>query len=214
MAWTVLDVQNQIASEMDQSATAPSEGGADWNIRLNVINRSLFDWANSGEWSCLKKIYNCLISTSTANASVALPSDFSKLDGYPLIVADGLTTYKFPSVDPSRNFIYNEEDKFVNVHSSALVSGASVQFTYYASPNSLASANNLVVVPDPTYLVQRSLYYLYKGREDGRFPEAKVESDRILARMIENENSRGIADVDRSVPNWLTDEHSFRIGRD
>jgi hypothetical protein len=68
-------------------------------------------------------------------------------------------------------------------------------------------------IPDPTYLVQRSLYYIYKGAEDGRFPEAKVEADRILARMIENENSQGIAYVDRNIANQL-DQRNFHIGRD
>ncbi len=223
MSWTVLDAQNQIASEMDQSATAPTQGGADWNIRMNALNRALIDWAGSNEWDCLKKVYNAKVSTSTGNASLALPGDFSKIDGYPKITWDGITTNEFPVVDPSKNSIYVESDKFVNIlgnnevmyiHASTLSSGASVQFTYYSSPNSLASANDLLKIPDPTYLVQRGLYYLYKGREDARFPEAKVEADRILARMIENENSRGIANVDRSVSNWLEDKHSFRVGRD
>jgi hypothetical protein len=226
MAWSVLDVQNMIASEMDQSASAPSQGGADWNIRMNAMNRSLFDWANSNDWDKLKKVYNARISTSTGNASLALPTDFSKIDGYPRIVNDGSTMSEFPVVDPSKNTVYNDSDKYVNIlgndsdtnvmyiHTDALVSGASVQFTYYASPQSLASASNIIPVQDPTYLVQRSLYYLYKGREDARFPEAKVEADRILLRMIENENARGIAYVDREIPNWLEDKHSFRIGRD
>ena len=226
MAFSVLDCQAQIASEMDQSATAPTQGGTDWNIRLNALNRALVDWAGSNDWDGLKKIYNGKISASTGNASLALPTDFSKLDGYPKITWDGTTTNEFPVVDPSKNSIYADSDKFVNIlgnnrdanvmyiHSSTLASGASVNFSYYASPNSLASADNLIAVPDPTYLVQRSLYYLYKGREDGRFPEAKVEADRILARMIETENARGIAYVDRSIPNWLEDKYSFRIGRD
>ena len=225
MSWSLLDIQNQIANEMDQSATAPTQGGTDWNIRLNVINRSNLDWAISNEWNCLKKVHDGLVSTSTGNASYALPTDFSKIDGYPRIVWDGTTLNEFPVVDPSRNTQYVDSDKFVNIfdnannkvmfiHSSTLASGASVQFTYWASPQSLASASNLVECPDPTFLVQRSLYYLYKGREDGRFPEAKVESDRILARMIENENSVGLANVNRSIPNWMEDKYSFRIGRD
>lgn len=226
MSWSVLDAQNQIASQMDQSADAPTQGGADWNIRLNALNRALVDWGNSNDWDSLKKVYNVLVSVATGNASVALPTDFAKIDGYPIIVYDGTTKAEFPVVDPSKNTIYVDSDKFVNilgndrdnkvmyVHAPTLASGASIQFTYYASPQSLASAANLICVPDPTYLVQRSLYYLFQGREDARFPEAKAEADRILARMIENENSRGIANVDRSVPNWLEDKHSFRIGRD
>jgi len=208
---------------MDQSATAPTQGGTDWNIRLNALNRALIDWSISYDWDCQKKVFNGIISTSTGNASLAMPVGVQKLDGYPKITWDGTTTDEFPVVNPSKNSIYVDSDKFVNilgnneimyVHAGTLASGASVQFTYYASPNSLASANDLVSIPDPTYLVQRGLYYLYKGREDGRFPEAKVEADRILARMIENENVRGLSYIDRQIPNQLEDKYSFRIGRD
>ncbi len=225
MNWTLLDAETQIASEMDQSATAPTVGGTDWNIRKNALNRALFDWENTNDWDCLKVVHNGKISTSTGNATYALPSNFKKLDGLPGIVWDGSTFNEFPVVDPSRNSLYFDTDKFVNIfdnskdgkymyiHGVTLISGASVQFTYYKSPQSLASAIDVIEVPDPTYLVQRALYYIYKGREDGRFPEAKVEAERILARMMENEASRGFAYKDRSIPNQLEDQ-GFRIGRD
>jgi len=226
MSWTLQDIQNQIASEIDQSATAPTAGGTDWNIRLNFINRSLIDWSESYDWECMKKVFNGLVSTSSGNASYALPTDFRKLDGYPKIVADGSTTYDFPSVDPSNNRRYTSSDKFVNIlgnpnsgyimyiHSDNLVSGASVQLTYYSSPQSLASANDIISTPDPTFITQRSLYYLLKSREDGRFPEAKVEADRILARMIENENSVGQSSANRRVSVGPEDYKTWRVGRD
>ncbi len=226
MAWSLQDLQNQIASELDQSSSAPTAGGSDWNMRLNALNRSLFDWANANDWESLKVIHNGKISTSTGNASYALPTNFSKMDGFPRIIWDGITFDEFPIVDPSKNTQYVDSDKFVNIlgndadtkymyiHAPTLVSGASVQFTYWKSPQSLSSTGQLTECPDPTFLLQRALYYLYKGAEDGRFPEAKVESDKILARMIENENTLGVGYVDRNIPNFLEEKHNFRIGRD
>ena len=226
MSWSLQELQNQIASEMDQSATAPTAGGTDWSIRLNALNRALFDWGESYDWRALLKVHNGVISTASANASYALPSDFRKLDGFPLITWDGVNTDQFTPVDATKNTQYIDTDKYVNIlgndrdgkvlyiHTSTLASGASIQFTYWKSPQSLASATNLTECPDPTFLVQRSLYYLYKGREDGRFPEAKVESDRILARMIENENTLGQAHSDNRVHNWNETRYSFKIGRD
>ena len=224
MSWSLSDIQAQIASEVDQSSTAPNEGGTDWNIRLNFINRSLIDWSESYDWECMKKVFNGLVSTSSGNASYALPSDFRKLDGYPQITSDGVNTYSFGVIDATNNHRAVSSDRFVNilgngtnkvmyVHDS-LVSGASVQFTYYSSPASLASAANEVVMPDPTYLVQRSLYYLLKSREDGRFPEAKTEADRILARMIENENTLGRSSADRRVSVGSENYKTWRVGRD
>jgi len=222
--YTLQDAQEQIASEMDQSATAPTAGGTDWNIRKNALNRALIDYENSSDWDNLKVVYNSKV-TAAGFATLGLPTNFKKLDGFPGIVWDGSTFNEFPVVDPSTNRLYLDSDKYVNVftnegdgkymyiHASTLSSGASVQFTYYKSPQSLASATNVIECPDPTFIVQRALYYIYKGREDGRFPEAKVEADRILARMIENEASRGLAYKDRSIQNQL-EQKGFRIGRD
>ncbi len=215
------DIQNLIASEIDQSATAPTAGGTDWNIRTNFINRSLIDWSLSYDWECMKKVFNGLVSTSSGNASYALPADFKKIDGYPQITSDGLNTYSYPVIDATKNYRTLSSDKFVNILENkvmfihdTLVSGASVQFTYYASHPTLSSASDLVTIPDPTYLVQRSLYYLLKSREDGRFPEAKVESDRILARMIENENTLGQSSLDRRVSVGPENYKGWRVGRD
>lgn len=224
MAWTLQDCQVQIANEMDQSATAPTQGGTDWNIRKNALNRALIDWENSSEWDSLKVLQNSKV-TVAGFATLGLPQNFKKLDSLVGVMWDGSTFNQFQVIDPSLNRLYTDSDKYVNVydnardgkslyiHAPTLASGASVQFTYYKSPQSLASATDIVEVPDPTYIVQRALYLIYKGREDGRFPEAKVEADKILARMIENEASRGLAYQDRSIPSQL-ERKNFRIGRD
>ena len=226
MAWSVNDIQLQIASEIDQSDSTPDQGGTDWNIRLNYINRAQLDWAKSYDWSSLLKVHNGLVSTSSANASYALPVDFEKIDGYAHIVADGSTTFDFPVDSPSRSNLYTSSDKWVSIlgnardnrvmyiNSNTLVSGASVQFTYYAAPVSLASASQLVECPDPSYIVQRSLYYIHKSNEDARFPEAKAEADRILARLIESENTLPLSHMDRSVRRGIGRLASFRYGRD
>lgn len=222
--WTLQDFQENIASEMDQSPTAPTAGGTDWNIRKNAANRALIDWQNSNEWDSLKVVFNGNI-TVAGYATLGLPGNFSKLDGLPVIAWDGSNTFQFQVYNPSNNNNYYDSDKYVNIfdnardgkymyiHANTLSSGASVQFTYYKSPQSLASAIDIIECDDPTFILQRSLYFIYKGREDGRFPEAKVEADRILARMIENQASRGLAYKDRSIPNGLQ-QSGFRIGRD
>lgn len=211
---------------MDQSSTAPATTESTWTIRLNAINRAQLDWANSYEWEASKKVFNGIISTSTGNASVAMPRDFRKLDGFPRIVSDGTNTYDFVVDDPSNNRRYNDSDKYANllgnpadgytlyVSANTLASGASISFTYYSFPATLATTTSVTPVPDPTYVVQRALYYLYKANEDGRFPEAKVEADRILARMLEYENVLGISNVGRKVPVGDQKNYSFRIGRD
>lgn len=222
---TLQQIQDQIAFEIDGNASI-SSSSSDWGQRLAPINRALHDWAETYDWEELKLVHNGVISTSTGNASYALPANFKKLDGYLRIASDGSNVFEYSQVDVSKNNQYNSSDKFVNIlgsprtgyvmyiHTDALVSGASVQFTYFASPMSLVSAGSVADCPDPSYITQRALYYIYKSREDGRFPEAKVEADRILSRMIENESSVGLASKESSVQSWLQAKHGFRIGRD
>jgi hypothetical protein len=223
MSWSVNELQKQIAIELDQSDSAATEGGTDWNIRLQTLNRAVIDWANTYDWKALHKTHFGLISTSTGNASYALPSDFRRPDGFPKV-----GEFEYSIVGISKNRRYTDTDYYVNIlgnekdtkvmyiHSGngTLASGASVSFTYWSWPASLASANDFSEIPDPSYLVQRSLYYLYKAREDGRFPEARVEADKIMARMIENEGALGLAEVDRRVSVGGEKFPNFRLGRD
>lgn len=220
---TLTDIQTHIAFEIDGNATI-SSSSSDWGSRIFPINRAIKDWGDSYDWRELLKTHFGNITTA-GNASYSLPSNFKRMMGFPKIIYDGVTDQDFPIISPARNYEMNlDSDKFVNligndnsgqfmvINSPTLASGASVSFTYYASPVSLASTGQITDCPDPTYIVQRALYYIYKAREDGRFPEAKVEADRILSRMIENENSLGIGYADRYVQTPIM--RSFRIGRD
>jgi hypothetical protein len=223
--WTLQLLQDAIANEVDQSATSATAGGTDWNIRTNLLNRAQQDWSETYDWSSLLKVHNGLITTA-GFATYGLPVDFKKIDGFPLITWDGASTDKFGVIDHSKNTQYGDSDKYVSqlgndasgkflyIHANTLSSGASVQFTYFSSPVSLASAGSVTSCPDGSYLVQRALYYLYKGREDGRFPEAKAEADRIMARMIENENTHGQSHQDNRIQRWEEKNFSFRFGRD
>src|SRR4051794_28291916 len=118
MSWTLQDLQEQIASEMDQSPTAPTAGGTDWNIRKNALNRALFDWENSNDWDSLKVVYNGKV-TAAGFATLGLPANFKKLDGFPGIVWDGSTFNQFQVVDPSTNGRYLDSDRYVNIFDNA-----------------------------------------------------------------------------------------------
>ncbi len=94
-----------------------------------------------------------------------------------------------------------------------LTSGASVQVPYYSSAGSLASPANITLCPNPDYLVQRTVAYIWEAREDARFPQAKVEAEKILRNMIEYENVFGEAAVHSRVKVWEESHNDFRWGR-
>jgi hypothetical protein len=223
MAYSLTDIQTNIAYEIDGNASI-SPTSADWGLRLTPINRALFDWSETYDWKQLEKIHNGNVATA-GNASYTLPNDFRRMIGFPKITYDGSTSFNFPIIDPTRNYQLNpDSDRFVNVigndangntmviNAGTIASGASVQFVYQAFPASLASTGQLTECPDPTYIIQKALYYIYKTKEDPKFQEAKVEADRIMSRMIENENTLGVGYADRRV--GISSLNNFRVGRD
>lgn len=226
MAVTLDYLQGQVAALVDQNQDTSDISTDDYSLRLNYFNRAFNEWAESYDWSELYKEYNALVSTSTGNASIALPADFRKLASFPLITWTGSTTDKFPQVDPINDGQFSDTDKrawiiggpssgyVLRVFGVTLASGSSVKVPYYSSPQSLASPANIVNIPNPEYLVQRTIAYIWQGREDPRFPDAKAEADRILLNMIERQNVFGHASHEDSVRTVDETRANFRIGRD
>jgi len=190
------------------------------------MNMALHEWGESYDWDVMYKRYITQTSTASANASIALPSDYRKLASFPIIVWTGTTGDQFPEVKPQEDGQFSSTDKRVwilgnnqtgfvmNVQGVALQSGASIMVPYYASPQSLASPANIPEIPNSEYLVQRTVAYLWQGREDPRFPAAQAEANRILSNMIEYENVFGRAAYNDSIRTVEQTRSSFRFGRD
>jgi len=212
----VSELQKRIWSIISQDSTAPTEGSDDWDLNLVYLNMSQNEWAESYGWPTLLKEVYTLSSSATANVTISLPTDYRRLDGTLKI-----ETYDYPLVDP--NIKDDSDDKYcyllgypgsysLIVNPADYGTGASIYYNYWASPASLASPADISMCPDPSYLVQRSVAYLWESRDDGRFPQAKAESEKILSRMLEFEQTKG-----HSYDNTIkTDEtrRGFRIGRD
>lgn len=223
---SVDEIQSRVASLVDQNEATSSISAADYSLRLKYINMALTEWGEIYDWDTLYKEYNVLVSTSSGNASVALPTDFRKLASFPAITWTGTTTDKFPQVNPQEDGQFSDTDKRVwilgnpraaytmRVFGVTLISGASVKVPYYASPQSLVSPANVADIPNPDFLVQRTIGYLWQGREDPRFPQAIADADRILSNMIEHENVFGRAAYHDSVRTVEQTRASFRWGKD
>lgn len=201
---TLDEIQSRIAAYTDQDENTANISSTDYSLRLKYINMSLLEWQEAYDWQTLYAEYNTLTSTLSNNASVTLPSDFRKLASFPLIVTNGTTTDKYSEIRPQEQAQYSTTDKYITilgnpqdtytmfVHAN-MVSGASIKIPYYMSAQSLASPANIAELPNPDYLVKRSIAYLLEAREDSRFPEMKQEAERILGNMIDYENVFGEA---------------------
>jgi len=193
-----------------------------WKLYINMAQR---EWAETYDWQSLYREYNTLTTTAGTDANgttIALPSDFRKLAGFPKIMADGETTNEYGQIDPQKKemmasdehycYILNNGSSNYLFANGTIVSGASIFISYWKSPASLVSPADVVDCPNPDYLVQRTIAYIWESREDSRFPEAKAEADKILARLLENENTQGYA-YDQTILTPEKKSFSFRIGR-
>lgn len=223
---TTLDgVQSKIAAVFDKNEDTADISTTDYALRKTYINMAQREWAETYDWQSLYRESALRVSTSTGNASVALPSDFRKMASYPRITYDGVSTENFPEIRPQDKSIYDSTDLYVYVmgdsnsgrvmfvNSPTLSTGASIQLSYYRSPASLVSPADVVMCPNPEYLVQRTLAYLWEADVDQRFPQAKSEADKILRQMLEYEQVPGEAQDNTVKTVERTRYGSFRWGK-
>ena len=112
---TLDDVESKVAAVLDQNEATSAISTADYSLRRAYINMAQREWAETYDWKGLYKESNSKISTSTGNASVAMPSDFRKLATYPAITYDGSTTAFFPEIRPEEGFQYPDISKYIYV---------------------------------------------------------------------------------------------------
>lgn len=206
---TVDEIQSRVAAFTDQDEDTSAISTDDYSLRLKYINMAQHEWAEAYDWSVLYTQYNMNISTSTGNASIALPNDFRKLAAYPNIIYDGTNVGPFKEVGPLDDYRYLPTDRRVwvlgspnsgyvlRVFGASLSSGASVNIPYYRSPVSLASPANIADCPNADFLIKRSVALLWEARQDDRFPQYKADAERTLANLIEFESVPSPAFDDR-----------------
>ena len=220
------DIEKKVSAVVSQTTTV-TDTSDEYSLWKNYINMAQKEWAESYDWQSLYKEYNTLTTTLGTNAQAAtitLPADFRKLAGFPKIVHSAATDDEYGQIDPQKKtmmasgthfcFLLNDgASTYLVVSPGTLMSGASVFVPYWRSPASLVSPANVVDCPNPDYLVQRTIAYIWESREDSRFPQAKAEADKILSRLLENENAQGYA-YDTRITTPEERSFSFRLGRD
>lgn len=217
-------LQTSLAALVDQSITV-TDGDTDWDLRLQYLNSAQREWAEVYPWKILIKESNSLTSlaTSGGTATIAMPSTFRKLAGYPKIAES--STYAYPEIRPQEKDQYTSSDHYcyvlgnpsdsyyLIVHPALTASGASIYIPYVFTPADLSSATDVSPCANPEFLVQRAASLLWESREDARFPQAKAQADKILARMLEFETSFFDQAERRRVKTVEETRYSFKWGR-
>lgn len=224
---TVNQIMTQIASTVNQEATSPTAGGTEWTLWLSFINRSIEEWARAFDWEELRKNYFPPI-TGTATATVALPTDFSRLASPPVNWSTGITGgEEWPYISTEDRKLHSNISKWVQVwgdmnsgynlifNPGTLPSGVSLSIQYFAAPTSLASPADIPIIPDSQFVVDRVVGYILEARSDPRFQQQETKAREKLLGMIEDANLRKYNSFAGSSPVITsTRRMGWRMGRD
>ena len=225
MSVTADTIQSRLAAILDQNEATAAISPADYSLRLVYMNMAQEEWAESNQWQVLHKEFNGLISTASANASVVLPADFRQPSSQPIISYDGINVDSFLITQPQDSpqyestqhrveFLGNPFSGYImRVYGTDLASGASVKVPYYSSPTSLTTTTSVSPIPNPDFLVKRTLAFWWQAREDARFPSANAEAQQILQNMITYENVFPVGSDYGRVKTVEETSHSFRWGQ-
>lgn len=224
---TVDQIMTQVAATVNQEATAPTAGGAEYLLWLEYINRAYFEWSNANDWEALRKTFYPTV-TGTSLASVALPLDFRKLAGEPILFnGDTAIGTPYSETTPEQQGLYGTEDRYITIrgnqadgftmvfHPATLASGASLQVQYFSMPTSLASPAEVPAIGDAQFIIDRTIAYIFEARSDSRFQLEETKARERLLSMVENANLAKFNSY--AGPNFVIGperKQGFRIGRD
>lgn len=222
--YTVEEIQDRIASFIDQSASGPTDTTDEYAWRLKLINRAYEEWANAYDWEVTRK-EQFLTITGVSQASLSLPADFKKMAARPRNYSFGVEEgEEWPEIKPEDKGLYTKYDKYFYIlgtrenqhmiwNPGTLASGASLFIAYFSHPTSLASPTNVPLTPEPEFLVERTISQILEIRSDPRYQQSESKAREKLLQMLDNERNKGLSLEDTV----LTNEekyYNFRIGRD
>lgn len=216
MQKTLQGILNDIGAYVDQDTSLPT--GVELTTRVNFVNQSLQEWAETYQWKQLR--VSTTIPFAFSGTSSALPTNFKKLMAVPTDVSQ-TTDNTYMQVSPQErlslasttkySYIVGDDARGFSLNlSHPMASGASIVYDYQSFPSSLATLADISVCPQPNYLVKRTIAYVLEARSDTRFPQVKADADIILQKMVEEENAPSAAQVNR-IEDWARTTN-FRIG--
>lgn len=219
MAVTVQEIQDRLASALDNASSATS-GSNDWNLRMVMLRRAEAEWSEFYDWKVLYKEYNFI---ATTNYTLAMPSDFRKLAGYPRITYDLSTTADFEEIPVETKTFYPEEHNWFYligspqggynmIMSRSIASGASVHIPYFSMGATLATTTSVSNCPNPEYLVERVRSLWLDARDDPKATDSANKAESIKAQMLERELTFSPAQSGQVLN--TTQKRGFKLGRD
>lgn len=199
-----------MAMHLNGDLSVPS--GDEYELWVESLNQSQDDWADMDfSWPQLKKTSNTTLLLS--GTSVALPSDFVKLDGF---VSVGGSEYG--EIRPEEINLHESEqyvipdmyDKSLFIY-PASVSEQEVKIRYIGRPNELLELSDKSLCPSDNFLIFNSVSKILLQRDNQKFAEFQSKADDAMTKMINITVSK-FDQYDSRIKNTMS--RTFTIGVD
>jgi hypothetical protein len=186
----VTQLFTNVSSDAKGRAIAPTEGSNEWNQWLSWLNEEYQTNAEVHDWPEYRKL-SFQATGAQSGTSVALPSNFKKLAGSPIINGE---FYKEVDSDQFDKYGFGNQvvrtgydNGYFMQWNGGLAEDTSITVPIVHYPTALASPTDNVVFRNPTYLIKRLKVRIFKYRQDPIFTEIESEADLMLQQLLENE---------------------------
>lgn len=180
----VSELFSHAGSDAKGKYTTPTAGSDEWNQWLSWSNEEMYSFGEVHDWPEMKATKTIQISGTSA----ALPSNFKKIAGYPVLDETPLD-----EVDPDLFPQYTDDaDIFRTGYNNGWFvetkqAGTTISIPIHVYPTLLATTTDGIVMRNPFYLVKRLKTRIFKYRQDPIFTELESEANMMLQQMLENE---------------------------
>lgn len=215
---TLEQILQKVGSYVDQDATTPTS--SDLVNRTNFVNMAYDEWAETTDWPELISTYTATVS-GTSITQMSLPTNFSKVQS-PLYVEENGSTFIYDQyrtdewLTDTTKYTFYLSGNYVEGYKlnipKCLENGSIINLKYKAKPSTLSGLTAQPVLSNPNYLVQRTIAYVLESRGDTRFPTAKADAERLMAMMLESQNTATINGRNNLARNYYG-KNNFIIGR-
>lgn len=215
MSSALSSLLERLALHINGDITAPTTGDDEYNLWQSALNQAQDDWYETDyNWETLRKTFRTTLATS--GTTISLPTDFTKLDGYPKF---GGTEYQEVRVEENERFA--DTDEYVNVDlaqnllyvNPPAVSALSAEIRYWSRPTSMTTPTATSPCPSDNYLVYNAASKLLFQQENPKYRELKDQADILLAQMIGKEVNKS-EQADTSIKNTIQTKYNFTLGVD
>lgn len=185
--------------------------GDELTLWKRAINAAQDSWADLDfDWDSLKKLSSVTLPTS--GASVALPTDYVKLDGFTMVGG-----VEYSEIRPEEINLHSS-DKYVipNLNGRYLTvypvqeTNVTVDIRYVGRPTDLSSLTDISACPSDSYLINKAVSIIFTQRDNSKYSKFEADAEADLLKAMNKQNVK-LDQFDGTIKNRIV-RNGFSLG--